>query len=216
MRGLLIGTVLALVAMAAPARAQDHRPCFDVAVVARLTKIAPDPIPDLGPDTIVMRWPWSLEFQTEQVLIGHVDRSRLQVTMSLHTYFRGGIDHFLLFLKRQDDGSYVAVNFETRVIEDRFGRFIVPIYYPLYEPDDLDEFVPGDWPPINYEQFLTPIRYDPEDAWWMDHINEDEYADVPAGWFTRRGRNLVALRGLRLRDLPRMIAQDPAAICPAA
>ncbi len=208
--GFLPTVLLALLPFSAWAQeAPEPYPCFDVAVVARLVHQTPGPYPE-DPEVIVMRWPWTLDFQTEQVFIGHETRARFRAMMPLHTYFRRDIDYFLLFLRRDPELGYRVVDWQIYVVLDRRGRFVMPFEAPV----PAEDLRPASWIPANYEAYLRPIRYRSEDAWWL---NEPEITvdldNVPPGWYKRRGDQLVALRGLPLSDLTRMMANEPGAVC---
>ena len=208
MKALLIGFLLAGTPWIASAQVAEPWPCFDLAVVARVVAQTPDPFPDSGPDVIVIRWPWRLEFEAERVLIGQAEGSRLRVAAAMHTSFNPQIDHFLLLLREGDDGGYGLVDLDYQVVRDRYGRFIRPFAAPAFD----EEVRPEGWLPSNYEDFLRPIHYSTSDAWWLTppYVDEDELAD---GWFTRQGKRVVAARGLHLGDLAEMMSQTPGAVC---
>lgn len=209
--GVLIGALATL--LAPPARGQETPepdPCFDVAVVARLVRQTPEPFPD-DPDVIVMRWPWILDFETEQVLIGRESRTRFQAMLPMHAEFRRDIEHFLLFLRRDPQWGYRVVDRSMDVVSDRRGRFVIPVERPI-EREDLR---PASWIPASYESYLRTIRYRAADAWWLNnrYVEQEDIDDIPPGWFEQRGNQIVAVRGLRLSDLSRMMANEPGAIC---
>jgi hypothetical protein len=212
MRSSLIAIALTALPITAHAQEPAETPrCFDVAVVARLVRETPEPIPDLGPDVIVIRWPWVLEFETEDVVIGRVDRRRLRVTASMHTNFNQQIDHFLLLLRRDPDRGYIAEDIIVNVVRDRRGRFIIPFDGPVEE----EGLRPEAWLPANYESYLRPVRYRNLDAWWLSeqYVDDESLAETPPGWHTWRDGRVVALRGLYLSDLPSMMAQEAGALC---
>lgn len=212
MRSFLIAIALAALPISAHAHEPEETPrCYDVAVVARLIRETPEPFPDLGPDVIVIRWPWILEFETEEVVIGRVDHQRMRVTASMHTNFNRQIDHFLLFLRRYPDGRYVAEDIVVNVVRDRRGRFIIPLEAPIAS----EELSPEGWLPASYESYLRPVRYRSRDAWWLSeqYLDDDYLAETPPGWHIRRDGRVVALRGLYLSDLPTMMAQEASATC---
>ncbi len=196
------------------ASAQDEAPsCFDVALVARVVDYDPRPLPDLGRDVIVMRWPWDLTLEIEQVLLGSERRERVRAAVSLHTQFNDDVEHLLFFLKRTD-GGYVATEFTAGIIEDRRGRFMTPVEAPL----DVEEVYPATWIPADYENLLRPVRYRARDAYWLDDIQwqlEDGYPAVE-GWSEIRGDSLVALRGIFLDDLADRLGGQPGALCKAS
>jgi len=96
------------------------------------------------------------------------------------------------------------------VIRDEQGRFITPFEQP-YESEYL---WPNGWLPQSYERYLRPIHYRARDAWWLvdPYVDPDEPA-VPPGWQTRRGNIVVAVRGLYLSDVARLMANEPNAVC---
>lgn len=185
--------------------------CFDAAVVARLVRETPGPTPDRGLDVFVMRWPWVLEFETEEVVIGRVGRGRLSVTAHMHINFNRRIDHFLLFLRRDSDGAYVAEDIVVNVVRDRRNRFVVPFDGPV-APDGL---WPRGWVPEKYQSYLRPVHYRRRDAWWLSdgYVDRDYPAETQSGWHEWRDGRAVALRGLYMSDLPSMMAQATGAIC---
>jgi hypothetical protein len=69
--------------------------------------------------------------------------------------------------------------------------------------------------PASYESYLRSIHYRSRDAWWLTepYLNEEYLAETPLGWHARRDGRVVALRGLYMSDLARMMAQEPGAIC---
>lgn len=201
-------------ALALPVHSQDAAEaprCFDVAVIAKLVRETSGPIPDRGSDVIVMRWPWLLEFETEEVVMGGVDRGPLRVTASMHTNFNRRISHFLLLLRRQPEGGYLAEDIVVNVVRDRRGHFVIPFEAPV----SAGELWPEGWLPANYENYLRPVRYRSRDAWWQSdqYLDPEDFAELSPGWHTWRDGRPVALRGLYLSDLPIMMAREEGAIC---
>lgn len=209
MRGFLIAIVLAMLPFAARGQEPEPERCFDVAVVARLVRETPGPIPDLGSDVIVMRWPWVLEFEIEEIAIGEEDRRRLSVSASLHAGFSSQVRHFLLFLRRDLELGYVAEDIVVTVLRDRRGRFVIPVDGPIGD----DELRPSGWVPASYESYLRPIRYRGRDAWWLSEPYLDYLAEAPHGWRTLSDGRAIALRGFHVNELERMMRQHPGAIC---
>ena len=77
MRKLIVAMLLVVLPLPAAAQTPDEAPqCFDAVVVGAILRQTPGPMPDLGPDVIVVRWPWELEFQVEQGVYGPSDGQR--------------------------------------------------------------------------------------------------------------------------------------------
>ena len=198
-------------AVAAEIMASDSRECFDAAVVAQVLRAIPTPIPDAGPDEIVMRWPWHLDLEVEQVLIGSPPPDSLRVVSIQHTGFNPQIKHFLFFLRREDNGKYVVAGMEFRIVRDNLGRFAMPLSAPLEE----DQLRPEGRIDSGYEKRLKALRYVPRDAWWLrpPHLDSTELDGFDPAWAHRSGPGLVAKRGLILDDLAEMIRAQPGAVC---
>jgi hypothetical protein len=177
--------------------------CFDVALVAQITRYDPDPM-DWPDDVIVMRWTWTVSLDVEQVLIGEKPRQQLNVSMSLHGEMRSDVKHVLFFLQRTSTG-YAVVDHDTRVVTNRRGAFILPMSAPL----NADQIYPLSWAPPDYEAHLRPARYRAQDAWWLRRAE----AEATSGWSVQRGNRVVAARGLELSDLPNLIAESPRLRC---
>jgi hypothetical protein len=214
MRSFLIAAVLAMLPSSGYGQVpQESLPCVDVAVVARLARETPEPLGDVEPDAIVLFTPWREEFEIEEIILGQLDQTLLSVTAYLHIGLtqRHQADHFLLLLRRTPDRGYILLDFDARVLRDRRGRFIIP----LAHPEEQESLRPEGWLPVSCIGYLRPIRYDVRRAWWLAEpfVDDDVLAQTPAGWHTRRGHRIVALRGLYLRDLNQMMANEAGAIC---
>lgn len=212
MRSLIIAMLLACTPLTAMAQeTTEAPPCFDAVAVGTVVRQTPGPIPDVGPDAIVIRWPWELEFQVEQIVYGPPDEARLRVWESMHAGFNPRIAYFLLFLRRDPVDGYFAEYIVTDVIRDVRGRFIIPFERPVED----EAFESGYWLPENYETYLRPISYRNEDAWLLasPYLDEEELAQTPPGWHTRHLDHVVALRGLYVDDLRAMLAAMPGALC---
>lgn len=188
--------------LAAPAAADDATPdCVDAVIVAKLVRENPTDLPDAGPDEIVIRWPWVLTFEVEEVLAGRLSRDTITVVASMHTGFNPEIRHHLLFLRKGERGRFRLVAHEYKVVQDRRGRFVVPVA----EPIGSDWLEPEGWVPGDYEKHLRPLRYSPRDAWWLDEPYSDP-ADADPAWAYVKNGSLVAKRGLPLDDLKSSLA----------
>jgi hypothetical protein len=209
MRTLLIAAALAV--LAASAQAQEPDDCVDAIVVARLIRETPGPMPPrpTDPNLIVMHMPWIMELETEQIVMGHAE-SRFSATLTKHSEFNPRIDHFLLFLHRDPGGEFTAVNALVYILRDRQGRFVIPLERPL---EDYSLWPNGGWASENYESYLRPISYRASDVWWPTELDEYDLPANPPGWWVKRAGHVVALRGLYMDDLARMMAQEPGAIC---
>jgi len=139
-------------------------PCFDVAVVAKLTKQTPRPIPDDG--FLYESWAWTLQAEVQQTLTGPRPPSRIEVLSSQHTGLRA--EPYILLFLRSDRGGYVRVGSNPWIVKDAEGRFVMPLAGP-YRDDDLARgFLPSD-----YLKRIRPIRYRAEDAWWLERSRWD-------------------------------------------
>lgn len=177
--------------------------CFDVALVARVERYDPGAM-DWPADEIVMRWPWTLTLEVEQVLIGQERRGEIDVTMSLHAQWRSDITHVLFFLQRDGD-RYFVVDTETRIVRDRRGAFVAP----LARPPEAEDIWPRGWLPENHADHIAPTHYRARNAWWL-RSNETE---TTLGWSERRGAQVIALRGFPLDALPQTLGQNSRALC---
>lgn len=186
-----------------PAPVEPPMQCFDVALIARITRYDAGSMewPD---DIIYIRWPWTLDLAVEQVLIGTESRDDIEALISLHAQYRPEVEYILFFLQGHD-GDYVVVGAETSVVRNRRGEFVMPLAAPLGDHD----VIPRGWAPPNYESYLQRISYQTANAWWL----HEDYNSAVEGWSEQRGNYTLALRGLRLDELPRMLANSPRLRC---
>lgn len=109
-----LSTLLFVIAAAAaiqfPSRAnaeQEAAECYDAVVVATPVRQISTPLPYLGPDEIVMRWPWFLDLHVHRVLEGDIKRGRLSALSVQHTYFIK--KRFRMWLRRNFEGSFNVI-----------------------------------------------------------------------------------------------------------
>jgi len=111
-RALLALTVVGLgLALAWPAAAQDQQSeidCYDAVVKARIVDQVPSVIPEFDDGSIVMRWPWFVDLDVEDVVKGSVAARRLSVLAMMHTNFITN-RHFRWLLRANVTGGYNAV-----------------------------------------------------------------------------------------------------------
>lgn len=200
------GAALAALLLAAAPAGAEAAQCFDVAVVARVTGTASTEYPDDDPEVIVMYWPWFVDLEVEQLLIGKERRERLRVTAMLHANYNPDIRHFLFLLRRGEDGRYRVVGTDTYIAEDHKGRFVRPLARP---PED-HELYPARPMPRGYARWLKPLRYDVRKAWWLTPQFADSQ-DLP--WARRSRGRAFAPRGLKVEDWASAMADEPGAVC---
>lgn len=195
------------------AEPDSPRRCVDVAVVARIVRQTPTEIPDI-PGEIIMRWPWVIDLEVEEVIAGSEKRPRIQAVMSLHGDLTPRIRHGLFLLRRSDGGRYAVVDLESHVVTDRSGEFAIPMAEP---PRDYD-LAPEGWLPATYETWLKPIRYRSGQAWWlnMNYEGEDRPSDGEDAWQTVTRGVVVARRGFLARDVPALLKAADMTPCEAS
>lgn len=209
----MIAAFAALFALPAKGLEPDSpRRCVDVAVVARIVGQTPIEMPEV-PGQIIMRWPFMVNLEVEEVVAGSEKRSQIRVAMSLHTRFNPQIRHALFLLRRTDRQGYAVVEMNPYVVSDRRGEFVIPLDE---QPQDY-ELVPEGWLPANYEAWLKPIRYERREAWWlnMNYESEDRLPDGQDAWRTVSKGVVVAKRGLAVSDVPALLAAADLLPCEA-
>ena len=130
MRLALSTLLLATVACSTPAADQSSPladDCFDAAVVASVVRYEESPIPDLGADVIVIRYPHILTIDAKQSVIGPPLSGEMRVTMVMHSPLTTEVDYFLMYLKQEKDGYHV-VSLDLPIVKDSSGRFILKPY----------------------------------------------------------------------------------------
>lgn len=161
-----------------------------------------------------MRWPWVLDLEVEEVVAGSERRARIQVTLSMHSEFTTRIRHGLFLLRRVEGGRYAVVDWDSHVVTDRGGAFVIPVAEP---PHDYD-LIPEGWLPANYEAWLKPIRYRSGQAWWlnMNYEGEDRPLDGEDAWRTVTEGVVVAKRGFMVGDVPALLKAADLSPCEAS
>jgi hypothetical protein len=188
--------------------APDPRPlCIDAVVLARFVKYHPTDIPDLGPDVIVVNWPWNVDIEVRTVLLGDLGRGRLTIGAWLHATFNDKLRQPVLFLSRTTAGGwYLAeIRFAAR---DGHGGYVLPLFDSPYE----SEIVPKGWLPADYARWLQPVDYHPGDMQPYEDNGRKE-PDGENAWVRIKGDRLTAKRGFRASDLPAMLEQRRALEC---
>ncbi|HEY8950204.1 MAG TPA: hypothetical protein VIM56_15070 [Rhizomicrobium sp.] len=186
-------------------------PCSDLAVIAKITKLNPDPIPEAGPNEIVMVWPWTADIEVEHVIYGQETRRHLKIQVNLHTYFIPGIRHFLIFLRRNPTG-YVAVDRpDPFILRDDNGRFVRPVFEALARND----LYPQTWLPSDYQNFLKPIRYSYAGAWFNSYKTEvfQKALSSDSDLLAQRNGRVFVKQGLYLDDMAPWLAQRDSQSC---
>lgn len=194
---LAIFLALSLASTGNAEAADEQARCFDLAVIATTPRYHWHAA-EAGPDEIIIRSPVSVRFLVNQVLSGVLRVSHIKVETSLHTRFNPDIKQFLLYLKKEENGSFSLQEMHYQLVYDRAGRLVWPIPAPL-----SPSYMENGFKPANYEALMRPIRYRPKDAWWLttppdvDPPSADEYS---WGKFDKSG-TITATRGIRAIDL---------------
>ena len=135
MRSLLVPVLAAFGLAAGAAAAQTpeagRRPCFDLAVIATSPSYHWGPVPQAGPDEIIIRSPVELTFDVEETMAGAIEPETVTVDAVLHTRFNPRIAFFLLFLKRKPSGHYALVESSYQIVQQYDGEFAWPLAGPL-------------------------------------------------------------------------------------
>jgi len=186
----------------------DPRPvCIDAVVVARILEYRWEPIPDMGPDVIVMRWPWEVDIDVQQVVLGDLPRGRLTIGATLHTGYNDELRRPAFFLTRTGAGGWYVVDVAFAARDGRGGYVL-----PHFETADQSDIAPQGWMPADYERWLGPVNYRSGDVDAFGK-NRDEEPDGETQWVRVRGRKIIARRGFRLADVPAMLEQRRALEC---
>jgi len=158
---LSLGLGLAALVLAVTPAAAATRPCFDVAVVGRITQETPAEF-TRRPGEIIMSWTWYLDIEIDKTLVGPDLGRQLTVTKVLHN----GIvttPYVLMFLKYSPRAKhYDMFEEDLRVVKDDRDRFVIPMAGPFSKETVARRFIPKE-----YKTMLRPVRYPPDSAWWL-------------------------------------------------
>ena len=80
--------------------------CYDTVVVAQIVRQTPSVAPDLGPNSLVMRWPWFLELDVKRVLLGKARKGRQVVLSVQHTNVRSDLGSVRWRLRSNTAGGF--------------------------------------------------------------------------------------------------------------
>jgi hypothetical protein len=162
----------------------------------------------MGPDVIVMRWPWEVDIDVRRVVLGDLPRGRLTIGATLHVGFNDRLRQPVLFLARTAAGGwYLAeADFAAR---DGHGGYVLPLFDAAHE----SAIAPEGWMPADYERWLKPVSYRFGDMGAYEQNLEGEEPDGENPWVRISGRKITAKRGFRLADVPAMLEQRRALEC---
>lgn len=88
--------------------------CFDAEVSARLIGQTPSVIPELDDGSIVMEWPWFLDFEIRRVLRGTAPTGKITVLSVQHTYWISNLGTKRWLLRRNDQGGFNLLGFADK------------------------------------------------------------------------------------------------------
>ena len=95
----------------AGAQSSEPTDCYDAIVSARVLTQTPSPIPDCGPDCIIMVWPWFMELDVKKVVSGDAPTGRLLTLTMQHTYFNRRAGSNRWWLRRNSLGGFNVLRF---------------------------------------------------------------------------------------------------------
>lgn len=213
--GFLFATLVALFA-SVQAQSSDSAPkCADLVLIGKIAAYHPTNILEQE-NVVVITWPWDLDIDVEQVILGKANQGRLHVKASLHTAYRGEIEHFLMFFTREEGHYWLdRGRLSVEIVRDGAGKLVLPIA----EPVASSELLPDGWIAPDYASRLRPISIGHHGVWWMKDekadgtpINDKRFVDAyksgkQSDWLTESDGWIVPKRGLTLADLKKMISQ---------
>lgn len=216
MRLRLIFSGMLLFAWAAQAEPASEAPkCADLVVIGKILSYHPTEVAD-EPDTIVITWPWKLNIEIEEVLLGDFPPRRMRVTAILHMRYNSSIEHFLMYFTKTTDGYLLdRGRMSSEIVRDRAGHLVLP----LIEPAADYEMLPDGWMPRDYLSRLRPLFFGHDGVWWMKTEAEDGHlvndqswekvyrSGAKSDWLTEEDGWIVPKRGFRVADLKKMIAE---------
>ncbi len=100
--------LLSWLLFASPALADDAGPeaCYDAIVLATIVDQVPSIPPELEDGSILLRWPWFIDLNVEQVIEGEVPPGPLSVLSMQHSYWQADARPGRWALRRNEDGGY--------------------------------------------------------------------------------------------------------------
>lgn len=177
----------------------DPRPdCIEAVALARFVEYRPLPIGPLAEDEIVLSWTWDVDIRVRKVYLGDLQPGRLTIGATLHTEFNHQLKQPVLFLTRKFDRWYLAyIEFAAR---DASGGLVVPVF----EQPGESWLSPKGWMPQDYAKWLKPVSYRGSDVAAFETENE---------WLRFGKERQIAKRGIRVEDIPAMLAERRAVEC---
>ncbi len=154
-----------------------------------------------------MRWPWDVKVDIRQSIVGDRLHGRQTVTMTLHSGLKP-LDYILLYLKRQQGGSYYVNDTYSWVTLDQKGRLVMP----LFGPEHVRELSEDGAVRQGIQDLMEPIRYRLGNVGTFD-MSEQEFDRIPQGWVRRTRGGVAALKGLVVEDFVKLQAKQPGALC---
>ena len=98
-------------------------PCVSLVIHGRLLEQNSEPIPEVDPDEIVIRWPWRLTLRVDDVVLGQFDGDRLKAVGFQHTEIRE--DYGRTFLFGRMDQGYALLTISPRALSRRQDLAVV-------------------------------------------------------------------------------------------
>ena len=112
MVGNTIVIFLAFLANVAPASGLIQEiECYDAEVSAHIISQTPTVMANCGDDCIIMRWPWILEIDVQEIHSGELQSGELAVLTLQHTYFIGDSGPGRWKLRHNTQGGFNVVGF---------------------------------------------------------------------------------------------------------
>ena len=87
----------------------EESECYDAEVSASIISQTPTVMPNCGEDCIIMRWPWILEIDVQDIHFGEVPTGPLMVLSVQHTDIRGDLGVLRWKLRHNAQGGLNAV-----------------------------------------------------------------------------------------------------------
>lgn len=94
-------------------------PCISLAIHGRLLEQDYDfyPLPEVGPDEILMRWKWRVTLSVDAVVLGSLEGSRLEADSVQHQEYREDYGRTFFFVR--DGGEYRLRGMSPRALSTR-------------------------------------------------------------------------------------------------
>lgn len=91
--------------------------CFDVSFVGQVVGQVPAPTPEIDDNLIILQWPWFLDFDVQEVIVGDLETGRLTVLARLHDSYRTDLGPQRFWLRNNTNGGYNLVRSEPDLLE---------------------------------------------------------------------------------------------------